>query len=126
YEGYSTVTIIKLYRLSFVLLLRPCQEHSFSAGIVAAYLSAGSPFRVSLLLLYRAAFRDLCFELAASGLGRSPAKNSSTGSVLRTSAFSSQPRRAIVTPCLIYARFPVLCESVEITTFTPRCLHIRK
>src|SRR5690348_5465924 len=53
------------------------------------------------------------------GFARSATKNSFVGRVLITSFFSSHPRRAITTPYRINARFPALCESVEITTFTP-------
>src|SRR5437016_1273230 len=46
---------------------------------------------------YRFALAE-CFLLAAPGLGRRAASNSSAGRVLMTFFFSSQPRRAIVTP----------------------------
>src|SRR6266850_5588998 len=65
-------------------------------------------------------------SLAAPGFVRSAARNSAVGRVLMTSFFSSQPRRAMVTPYRMKARFPVLWESVEMTTLTPRSLHIRR
>src|SRR5580693_5084127 len=65
-----------------------------------------------------------CFLREAPGLGRRAARNCSVGRVLMTSFFSSQPRRAMVTPCRINAKLAELCESVEMTTFTPRSLHI--
>src|SRR5689334_4130555 len=83
-------------------------------------------------LLYRFAARFFprgaacpatCLALAP-GFARNASRNFSVGSVLMTSFFSSQPLLAIVTPYRISARFVVLCESVEITTFTPRSLHI--
>jgi len=40
--------------------------------------------------------------------------------------FSSQPRRAVITPYFIILKCVDECASVEITTFTPRSLHIRK
>src|SRR5450631_1149247 len=64
--------------------------------------------------------------LAAPGLGRSAAKNSAVGRVLMMSFFSSQPRRAVITPYFIILKCVDECASVEITTFTPRSLHIRK
>src|ERR1700739_1504574 len=63
-------------------------------------------------------------RLAAFLFPRNAPKNSSAPSVLITSFFSSQPLRAIVTPYRINAKFAVLCESVDITTFTPFSLHI--
>ena len=56
------------------------------------------------------------------GLGRSAASKPSSGSVLMTSFFSSQPRRAVGTPYFIRAKFVVACASVEMTTLTPRSL----
>jgi hypothetical protein len=91
---------------------------------------------LSLLLLLCAlcALCDLCVSLslrpsylfATFFPPRSAPKNSPTGNVLITSLFSSHPRRAIFTPYRIKLKFPALCESVEITTFTPRSLHILK
>src|SRR5260370_34852964 len=62
----------------------------------------------------------------APGLARRAARNSPAGRVLITSFFSSQPRRAMVTPWRIKARLPGLGESVEITTLTLRSLHMRR
>src|SRR6516162_1779920 len=74
-------------------------------------------YRLSYLL-------TACFF--SPGFGLSADRNSFSGRVLMTSFFSSHPRRAIVTPYRMKLRFPVLCESVEITTFTPLSLHMRK
>src|SRR3984957_12385378 len=64
--------------------------------------------------------------VAAPGLGRSAAKNSAVGSVLMTSFFSNQPRRAVITPYFIILKCVDECASVEITTFTPRSRHMRR
>src|SRR5271165_353313 len=73
------------------------------------------------LLFYR--FAAFFF---APGFCRSASKNSFVGKVLITSFFSSHPLLAIVTPYRRRPRFAVLCESVEITTFIARSLHIRR
>src|SRR5579863_4660240 len=64
--------------------------------------------------------------LAVAGFGLSTASNSASGSVLITSFFSIQPRRAVITPYFIRGRCVVECESVEITIFTPRFLAMRR
>src|SRR5256885_5567589 len=67
-----------------------------------------------------------CFFRCAPGFGRRASRNSLTGKVLMTSFLVSQPLRAVVTPYRIKLKFAAVWESVEMTTFTPRSLHIRK
>src|SRR5712664_3859858 len=76
--------------------------------------------------LAAALFGCMALSLAVPGFARSAARNSVVGRVLMTSCFSNQPRRAMVTPYWIKERFPVLWESVEMTTLTPRSLHMRR
>src|ERR1700761_3893215 len=66
------------------------------------------------------------FAGTESGLGRSAARNASTGSVLITFSLVSQARRAVITPYFMYLRLVVVCASVEITTFTPRSFAMRR
>src|SRR6266851_7294979 len=70
--------------------------------------------------------RPALLLLAAPGFGRSAWRNCSGPTVFRTSALESQPRRAVVTPYWIKERLLVVWESVEMTTLTPRSLHIRR
>src|SRR6266850_5583528 len=81
---------------------------------------------LSIQRLAAAFFGCTALSLAAPGFERSAARNSAVGRVLMTSCFSSQPRRAMATPYRMKARFPVLWESVEMTTLTPRSLHMRR
>src|SRR5271157_2588964 len=118
---------------SFTTVSHPSSRSSHPVVSNSFTLALLHPF--TLKLLHTRTFNFQLFTLnpqlcphpfAVLFLPRNAPKNSPTASVLITSVFSSHPRRAILTPYRIKLRFPVLCESVEITTFTPRSLHILK
>src|SRR5208282_1533271 len=95
--------------------------------VPGSWVSSSSSLRTLCSLRpLRKPFSSFSYPFAALLFPRNSPKNSPTAIVLITSLFSSHPLRAIFTPYQINFRFPVLCESVEITTFTPRSLHIRR
>src|SRR5271157_2445132 len=88
--------------------------------------SAGCPWHGVCAWVLGFLFSIFYLPFSALFFPRSSPKNFPAASVFITSFFSSHPLLAILTPYRIKLKFPVLCASVEITTFTPPSLHILK